>query len=113
MRFEITRSGDFSILRLQGECTVQHSNELKMVLVDAIKKNENLIVDLEGITEMDISCLQLLCSAHNSSIKSNKQFSLNSNRPQSFIKLVNDAGYSRFEGCEGPDRHCLWQGEIK
>ncbi len=113
MRFESTMSGDASVLRLQGECTVEHSNELKAVLISEMKKSDKLILDLGEVTEVDISFLQLLCSAHISSVKMNKQFSLNRNQPQLLIKLVNDAGYSRNMGCEHPDKHCLWEGGIQ
>ncbi len=113
MRFESTMSGDISVLRLQGECTVEHSNELKAVLISEMKKSDKLILDLGEVTEVDISFLQLLCSAHISSVKMNKQFSLNRNQPQLFIKLVNDAGYCRNMGCEHPDKHCLWEGGIQ
>jgi anti-anti-sigma regulatory factor len=114
MHFERAQSGSGSILRLKGRCTIEHATELKAVLIDALDEQEKLVVDLGGVSDIDLSCLQLLCSAHGTSSKRSKSFTLDGILPEVFKRIVNDAGYCRDTSClHNPDAGCPWKGGWK
>ena len=108
MEFKLEEGGTGKLI-LDGDMTVQRAGELKAALIEALDKATHLVIDLENITDADLSCLQLFCSAHRTSLKLNKSVSLSENAPQMFWDIVKKAGYS----CNTPccdDKNCLWIG---
>ena len=111
MEGEMLNSADATILKLEDRWTIERAHELKGALVAALSGNDQVIIDLEEVTEVDLSFLQLLCSAHRTSLKLNKHFALQDNQPEAFTRAVRDAGYARTLGCHGdPYKSCLWKG---
>lgn len=111
MQFEKEQSGNTGILKLKGRCTVEHATELKAVLLDALQAQEHLVVTLDGVSDLDLSFLQLLCSAYGTSIKRNRRFTLDGILPEAFKRTVEDAGYCRAMNClHDPHTGCLWKG---
>lgn len=105
MLFELSKYNDSMVLRLDGECTVECAKELRAALVEGLEKSGKVLVDFASVTEVDISCLQLLCSALGSSAKRGKQVSIGADLPEQFMKLATDAGYLRALGLEDADGH--------
>ncbi len=103
------------VLELSGEWTVGRAWELREILVEALKSGEQVTIGLEKITQADLSCLQLLCSAHRTSLFiNNNPIALGEDRSEAFIKTVIDSGYARSLGChKDPDKGCLWKGDWK
>jgi anti-anti-sigma regulatory factor len=96
-------------LRLEGELTIQHAGQLKEKLLQAFAETEALSLDLEGATEVDIACLQLLCSAHKTFLAANKELKTIGTIATPFQRAVDDSGYRRKTGCHSdPERDCLW-----
>ena len=96
-------------LRLEGELTIQHAGQLKEKLLQAFAETEALALDLEGVTEVDIACLQLLCSAHKTFRMANKELKTISMIASPFQRAIDDSGYRRKIGCHSdPKRDCLW-----
>ena len=96
------------ILHLKGDLNIERSEALKNVLMEAVTQPKNVVIDLAEASEVSLSTLQLLCSAHRSALMKNKRLSLNS-RPTIFRDTVRIAGYRRHHGCKH-DRNnsCLW-----
>jgi len=96
------------VLNLEGELTIQCGRELKETLINSLNSSEQVILNMEKVTEIDISCLQLLCSAHRTSIKLNKHLAIAGNTDL-FSESVDRCGYSRHKGCSlGENGACLW-----
>ena len=93
MRFELSQSSDTMILRLEGECTMESAIEIKEVLLQGLNKGDKLLVDLEKVTEVDTSCLQLLCSALRTSAGQGKQVSISPNLSDQCMRFARDVGY--------------------
>jgi len=94
---------------LAGEMTIQYAGRLREVLLKAFAEREELSLDLEGITEADVACLQVLCTAHKTFLTSNKALKTIGQTAAPFEQAVNDSGYRRKMGCHAdPDRNCLW-----
>jgi len=108
MDFHVNDSGA-GILKLEGELTVQCAGLLKELLLTAFEQVETITLDIESADTIDVSCLQLLCSAHRTFIKSNKDMNAAGIMNPSFQKTIHDAGFIRKGGCLfNPNGRCLW-----
>jgi anti-anti-sigma factor len=108
---EMEDSGEMGVLTMDGELTIQRAAELKTALISSLASVEHLVLNLEKVAEVDLSCLQLLCSAHRTSVRSNKRLTWAGNRPESLARTVGDAGFVRHKGCVlDRDKSCLWVG---
>ena len=72
INFKIEESKNAGVLKLDGELSIEQAAELKTALINSIENSDNVIIDIEDITEIDLSCMQLLCSAHQTLINLNK-----------------------------------------
>lgn len=111
MDFKTEYSGDSAILTLDGDLTIERAAEIKKALVIALDNTDRLFVDLEKVSEADLSCLQLLCSAHRMSVSMNKRLMLSGKRSEAFRNLCKAAGFQRHTGCVlDTQESCLWKG---
>ena len=114
MDVAMTRSGENNVLRLDGSWTIERANELKRMLLEALNSGENIVIDLEGLTDLDLSSMQLFCSAHRTSLREGKYLALHERKSQSLKQMVREAGFARTLGChKDPDKSCLWIGDWK
>jgi|SRR5208283_3638110 len=103
-------SGDSCILTLGGELTVEHAVAIKKALITALDNADRLVVDLGNVEEVDLTCLQLLCSAHRMSVRLNKRLMLSGNRSAAFRHLFYTAGFQRHTGCLlDTQESCIWK----
>jgi anti-anti-sigma factor len=112
MDVEMARSADTNVLKLEGSLTIERANELKRALLDALNSCGRIVIDLEGLTDLDLSTVQLFCSAHRTSLKDGKHLALHERKSQSLKQMVRDAGLVRTLGChKDPNKKCLWIGD--
>ncbi len=103
------RYSDRGVVRLEGELNIQEAGRLRELLLQAFGEVQELSLDLEGVTEADTACLQVLCSAHKSFLTANKTLTTTGVPAAPFIRTVDDSGYRRTVGCHSdPQRGCLW-----
>ncbi len=108
MEFLKERSGS-GIVRLEGELNIQDAVRLKETLAEAFAHAKTLSLDLSGMTGIDVACMQVLCSAHKTFMRSNKSFAVQGRGTTSFERSVKDGGYTRTSGChEDKKCTCLW-----
>lgn len=108
MNFEKDASGGQGTLTLAGELTIQCAGDLKDTILRLQESVESLLLNLEGVSGADISCLQVLCSAHRLSVKANKQLGFTGGIPAAFKQAVADAGYAKEVCCTDGCGTCLW-----
>ncbi len=109
LTFQDQQSGKRGTITLDGELTVHRAEELRMLLIRAIIDADRVHVEFGPVTDADLSCLQLLCSAHRSAGRMQKDVSLSSAWPEPFKRVVDEAGYGRLSGCRLDVNHtCLW-----
>ena len=107
--FRDQQSGKQGHITLDGNLTVVQAEELRSLLIKAIIDAEQVCLDFGTVADVDLSCLQLLCSAHRSASRMKKSVSLSADWPEVFKKTVEEAGYSRSTGCRlDIDHTCLW-----
>ena len=87
------------VLNLEGELTISRSIEILSILKESIHKSNDIRISLRDITGIDLSILQLLCSAHRTSAAMGKTISLESPVPAVFRQTVRQAGFKRRNGC--------------
>jgi len=104
-RFEIGSKGE---LRLGGRLTIENSAGIKAGLLEALDARDNMEVCVEAASVADLSLLQLLCSAHYTAIKRNKQFVLKQ-AGGNLAAEAEAAGLGRHKGCgRNAGNDCLW-----
>lgn len=99
------------ILHLQGSATLEFCTDLRMALLDALEKAENLMVDVSQVTELDVAVLQLFCAARRSAIRRQRNMVLADNCSAVFFSAVQDAGFNRTHTANcwlEAGQACLW-----
>lgn len=102
---------DARVLTVQGELTIFSAAEFKAALFDALSGAGHVTVDVEHVNGVDLTGLQILCSAHRSATAEGKSISLAGEQSPVFAEAVVLAGFSRSTGCvaEGGNT-CIWIG---
>jgi anti-anti-sigma regulatory factor len=108
MQCDFHQSEEFGTLACSGSITVQDVAVLRHHLFDALAIVNTLVLHFEGIEEVDVSFLQLLCSAHLTAGKLEKELTLGGISP-AFLTAVEMAGYARHFSCPlGTTGNCFW-----
>jgi len=107
MQYTIEQSDGTETITIAGEMTISFADELKKVLMNALSVNDQVRLNLEQLTEVDLPSLQILCSAHRTSIKMKKSFAWTGICPGPLKLIAERSGYSRHMGCT---QDCLWTG---
>jgi anti-anti-sigma regulatory factor len=99
---------------MEGELTVGGIRKIHEELLHSLEKVRHLDIDIAGAVDMDLSFLQLLCSAHRTAAQTGKTVALTGDIPNIFRQAVEDNGYGGTGGCSGEaGRTCLWISEKK
>jgi anti-anti-sigma regulatory factor len=103
--------GKEGVLRLGGDITVQQAEELKETLIRGLGSVDKVYVDSSKSSDIDLTCLQLLCAAHRSATRMGKSFQLAEPVPGRFMRLAESAGFARHTGCRlDITKTCIWVG---
>jgi anti-anti-sigma regulatory factor len=109
MSAEFTRSGDKGLVMLEGDLTLPYAEEMKRAFLKAILDTDSVTVSFGSVRDVDLTCLQLLCSAHRSAVRFKKQVAFSGALPSLVRSAMEMAGYSRLKGCGvGCEDSCLW-----
>ena len=84
------------LLRLEGEATIFMAAELKKALLEAVGSGREVRVNLEGVTEVDLTALQLLWAAEREARAVGGKFSLAGGLPQEVAAALREAGLESF-----------------
>lgn len=66
MSFDYTASGDSGVLTLEGDLTIERVGALKEAFSNCMAQAKQVTVKLADVESLDLSCLQVLCSAYRS-----------------------------------------------
>ena len=108
MNFEINSTGDTSTLNLNGEVNIQCAADFWEALIKLQESGENILLNLTNVTGADISFMQLLCSAHRSSVKLNKCLKVTGSIPSWLKQAAKNAGYEKEVCNSSMGQYCLW-----
>lgn len=84
---------------LTGELSVTNAAELYNLLKDILGTAEKVSIDLSTATGIDISILQLICSAHQSALTYGVKLEIEGTDSQLFSDVCDTAGFSSHRVC--------------
>jgi anti-anti-sigma regulatory factor len=97
------------VLIVSGSLTVKHAKALKAALLEAVQNAPAVEVDVENIGDLDVSFVQLVCSAHRMVADLNKQMTITGIDQERFSRMLGRLGFFRHIGChESTRKSCLW-----
>lgn len=97
------------VVSVNGPLTVQNMGALKDTLLQALDGAEQLCLDLAGVTEVDLAGLQILCSAHRSSLQLGKHLCITTGDSDIINMSSMEAGFQRHVGCaQDKGESCFW-----
>lgn len=103
------KSGDVRTLVLEGDLTIQRAAEIKKAFDGSFDGVKKLVLNLEKVDEIDLSCLQIFCSAHRTSAKMEKELVIDGECPEVLKKVIESAGFTRQTGCSKDyQKSCFW-----
>jgi len=102
-------TGDTITLVMAGNLTIGRASDARVELQEALENAKHIDLDIEAAGEVDLAFLQLLCSAHRTSVSMDKTLVFRGVIPEMFKKSVEDNGYARLTGCAlDCNKTCLW-----
>jgi anti-anti-sigma regulatory factor len=109
MTYRFDQSASSGVLTFSGELTVERVGEMKTAFIQALADVDRVEIDFSGVTDIDLLCLQLLCSVHRTSLRLNKRVNFIGSRPAKFREMMETAGFSRITGCVlDSEQSCFW-----
>jgi anti-anti-sigma regulatory factor len=106
---ELRKSGKKSILFLSGDLTQENSEELKKKFDEALAISKGIELVFGTLENVDITFLQLLCSAHKSARWMKKRMTFGVDLPEIIWQAAEDVGLPRHAGCFPEDKgDCFW-----
>lgn len=97
-------------IQLEGSWTIERAGELKNLLLKALGESD-VQISVHNLTEIDLACLQVLCSAHRTFTQQQRHLRLDFRCPPAFREVLRAAGYARQRGCRSDMLDsCLWKG---
>ncbi|MBU1168781.1 MAG: STAS domain-containing protein [Proteobacteria bacterium] len=115
MGIRIEKKNKTRVLHIEGDATIAMAEELKNQVAQGLLESESLTISLEKVADIDISCIQLVCSANRSFENHNKKLRVKTGKNSEQIKkFLIEAGYDTSGGCpEGACKQCLWKGDSR
>lgn len=108
MEYALEIAEDRGVLSLNGPATVEHASELRGTLLDPRGAVTDLAVDMAGVNEIDVTCLQLLCAAHHAAAPEGRRLRL-VNVSAGVRESIEQLGFLRHVGCrDDKSGSCLW-----
>lgn len=98
------------MLELAGKLTIARASELAASIGQSLAEEEHeVVLDLEKVTAVDVSFLQILCAAHRTARRDGKSLSVVAASPE-LLRIVRTAGFERRQPCKRcAGDTCLWQ----
>lgn len=90
-----------SVLCLSESVTIGDAAELKRLLLEALRAGQQVAVDLSGVTEVDISAIQLFLAARQAAERAGLDFGARGEPAEPVERAFQDCGLHPFAG--GPN----------
>jgi anti-anti-sigma regulatory factor len=94
---------------LTGELKIEAAARLRDTLLRAYEGSGDLWMDMQQVTAVDVSGLQVLCAAHRAFFEAGRQLAFHRPIPPVVKHFIEEAGFSRELGClRNRSKTCLW-----
>jgi ABC-type transporter Mla MlaB component len=96
-------------LKMDGNLTIEKVSDMKEELREALRDAQHIEINIKTAQEVDSAFLQLLCSAHRTSLNMGKTLTIKSIVHATLNKAIENNGYARPCGCKlDLNKTCLW-----
>jgi ABC-type transporter Mla MlaB component len=107
---QVEESDNFGIVTLDGELTADRADELRVFLRWALGHVNHVALNMKNVTAVDVSCLQLLCTAHRMALMWKKRLTPDGGWTEPFRRAAEAAGASHCDECLADrERGCDWK----
>ena len=91
--------------------TIETASEFSLLLKESLEASKNVAIEFDPAVEIDITGMQILCSACKSAAQSGKTFSYHGLQPEALADLIVASGAERHAVCKhNNDCTCIWFG---
>lgn len=91
--------------------TIENASEFTRIVREALEASENIAIEFDPAAEIDITAVQILCSACKSAAQSGKTFSYTGLQPKALADIISNTGAERRATCKhNNDSTCIWFG---
>lgn len=103
------KEGTAKVIGSGARLTIETIDGFAQLLRDGLAEAETVIIEFEGDVEIDITALQLFCSACKTAAALEKKIIHRGPLPQSLLSLAEAAGSERQEDCNNNNMSCFRQ----
>jgi len=98
------------VLTLAGEVSIESAGQLREELLRALMEQDHVQVDCEKVSDFDFFGIQMVCSAHRTSVAWKKLLTWHGKLPTVAEDAIRRTGFARHHGCDlCPDGICcMW-----
>ncbi len=93
LQCSVKKRGGRNTLCVSGSLTVRYISEFRERLLKLCDQDRDIVLNVQDVTEVDLSGLQVLCSAGKSLKEQGRKMIIDSGCPDVLLKTVEDAGY--------------------
>lgn len=98
---------------IKGRLCIDTAPELLTLLKNTVSGAARIKIDPAGVTETDLSGIQLICSACRTALTEQKKFGFKSDLPDCMKSVVESIGLQRSVSCKhNADMACIWSGGL-
>jgi anti-anti-sigma regulatory factor len=97
------------VINLGEDLSIAHAGKLGQIILEALNAGGQIVISCSECANMDLSFLQLLCSAHRTALKSTSTLKLSDTLKEQLLRKAGEAGYFRETACSSDNTHeCFW-----
>lgn len=99
-----------AILKVVGEATVENAQPLQQALLEGLRSYRQLGIDCSAVSAIDFFAIQMLCSAHRTSVVWGKTFTFHGEQAATVQDTIQAVGFARHAGCAQcqDSARCMW-----
>jgi anti-anti-sigma regulatory factor len=102
-------TGKRGVVIFRESLTVSNASETRTVMLDALGRYEELFLEVDGVPEVDLCGLQLLCAARRTGSNRSRRIVFSSQASAAFRLAAARAGGCFRRECGSGDDACPWQ----
>ena len=113
VNYQVREMGKLAECELNGDLNLLALPWIREVFWKGLSEVDELHIVFGDVSIVDLSFLQLLCSAHRTYEEKGKKLTLPRELPPTVMDMIKRSGFSRVKGCPH-DRNntCLWLREV-
>ena len=109
----VRENGDI-IVTSGDRLTIETSSEFSRIVREALDGAKHVEIEFEPAVEIDITGVQILCSACKTAAQNGRTFSYHGPQPQTLADIIASSGAERYAECKHNNKStCIWFGGCK